>query len=206
MPSKAAALLIAIGVSLISSAVLLAVVVANTIPGGREPSDGESLGVLVLCVLAVGLAWCAWLWRRRGFRRHALAGSLGAAAVMLGIGGFVAVAFGVDNRSCSEVRADAEDFREARRDAGDEDTPTRAQLIADGLIRCQTLRGLDRLAVVRLLGRPDDTGRSAQVDLADRHWSYWIGRWRAWFALDFEYLTVDFDRRARVRRVSIVQG
>jgi hypothetical protein len=181
-------------------------VIANTFPGGREPSDGESLVVVLLCLLAVVLAWSAWLWRRRGFRRHALTGSLGASALLLGTVGFVAVAFGVDTRSCSEVRADVGDFREARRHALDEDSPTRAQLIADGLIRCHTLHGLDQRAVVRLLGRPDDTGRSAQVDLADRQWNYAIGHWRGLFAVDSELLTVGFDGRGRVRRVGIAQG
>jgi hypothetical protein len=206
MSGKAAALVIAISVSLLGSAVLLAVVIANTIPGGREPSDGESLGVLVLCVLAVVLAWSAWLWRRQGYRHHARAGSLGAAALLLGTVGFVAVAFGVDTRSCSEVRADVEDFREARRHVFDEDPPTRAQRIADGMIRCQTLRGLDQRAVARLLGRPDDTGRSTQVDLADRQWNYTIGPWRGWFPIDYELLTVGFDGRGRVRRVWLAQG
>jgi hypothetical protein len=102
---------------------------------------------------------------------------------------------GVDTRSCSEVRADVEDFREARRQVLDEDPPTRAQRIADGLIRCQTLRGLDQRAVARVLGRPDDTGRSAQVDLADRQWGYTIGPWRGWFPIDYELLTVGFDGR-----------
>lgn len=206
MSGKAAALLIAISVSLIGSAVLLAVVIANTLPGGREPSDGESLGVLVLCIVAVVLAWSAWLWSRHGFRRHALAGSLGAAALVLGTGWFIAVAFGVDTRSCSEVRADVEDFREARSHALDEDPPTRAQIIADGLIRCQTLRGLDQRGVARLLGRPDDTGRSAHVDLADRQWNYTIGPWRGWFPIDYELLAVGFDGRGRVRRVWIAQS
>jgi hypothetical protein len=207
MLGKAAALLVALGVSLLGSAVLLGVVIAGTIPGGREPSDVESLGVLFLCVLAVVLAWCAWLWRRQGHRRHALAGSLGAAAVALGTGSFAAVAVGIDDpRSCSEIRVDVEDFRDARRDASDEDPPTRAQLIANGLIRCHTLRGLDRRAVVRLLGRPDGTGLSAGVDRTEAEWSYDIGPWRGWFAVDYEYLTVGFDEHGRVRRVSIVQG
>ena len=206
MSGKAAALLIAISVSLLGNAVALAVVVANTIPGGREPSDGESLGVLVVCLVGVVSAWCAWLWHRQGFRRRALAGSLGGSALVLGTVGFVAVALGVDTRSCSEVRADVYDFREARRHALDEDPPTRAQRIADGLIRCQTLRGLDQRGVVRLLGRPDDTGRSAQVDLADREWNYGIGHWRGLFPVDSELLTVDFDGRGRVRRVWIAQS
>jgi hypothetical protein len=205
MSGKAAALVIAISVSLISTAVLLAVMIANTIPGGREPSDGESLGVLAFCVLAVMLAWSAWLWRRHGFRRHALAGSLGASVVMLGTAGFVAAAFGVDRRSCSEVRADIEDVREARRDAADEDPPTRAQLIADGLIRCQILRGLDRQAVDRLLGRPDASGGWSRVDLAHKQWEYELGANRGWFAIDSEWLTIRFDGRGRARRVSIVQ-
>jgi hypothetical protein len=206
MSGKAAALVIAISVTLLGSAVLVAVVIANMLPGGREPSDGESLVVLLLCVVAVVLAWSAWLWRQRGFRRHALTGSLGASALVLGTAGFVAVAFGVDTRSCSEVRADLRDFREARSHALDEDSPTRAQIIADGLIRCQTLRGLDQRAVARLLGRPDDTGRSARVDLADRQWNYTIGPWRGWFPIDYELLAVGFDGRGRVRRVRIVQS
>jgi hypothetical protein len=134
------------------------------------------------------------------------AGSLGAAVLVLGTVGFVAVAFGVDTRSCSGVRADVEDFREARRHAFDEDPPTRAQRIADGLIRCRTLRGLDQRGVARLLGRPDDAGRSADVDLADRRWTYTIGPWRGWFPIDYELLAVGYDGRGRVRRVWIVQS
>jgi hypothetical protein len=78
------------------------------------------------------LGWCAWLWLRRGLRRHALAGCLGALAVTFGAGGFTAFALGIDRpRPCDEVRADPGDFRDARRDALSDDPPTDAQLIAD---------------------------------------------------------------------------
>jgi hypothetical protein len=126
--------------------------------------------------------------------------------VVLGAGGYVAVAFGTEGqRSCTEIRADVEDFREARRDAVDDDPPTRAQLIADGLINCQTLRGLDKRAVVRLLGRPDTSGWT-RVDLVDGQWEHDLGAQRGWIQIDSEWLTVGFDERGRVRRASIVQG
>jgi len=56
---------------------------------------------------------------------------------------------------CGDVRFDAADWRAAY-DNYSTDTPTRAQRIADGIVKCRLLVGRDRRTVLRMLGRPDN--------------------------------------------------
>jgi hypothetical protein len=77
--------------------------------------------------------------------------------------------------------------------------PTRAQVLADDTLRCHLLDGLDRDAVVALLGPPDDGGT--------RFLHYPLGTERdSIFAIDDEVLWVELDARGHVKRAGIAQS
>jgi hypothetical protein len=67
--------------------------------------------------------------------------------------------------------------------------------MADAMVECRTLEGMDRKAVLRLLGRPEDG--------AGRELSYELGEDRGPASLDSEFLDVQFDASDKVKRVSI---
>jgi hypothetical protein len=64
-----------------------------------------------------------------------------------------------------------------------------------------TLRGIERRAIVRLLGRPDGTNCTPQIDLRNGQYDYYVGTERGYVGIDMEVLAVSFDRRGRGRRV-----
>jgi hypothetical protein len=127
--------------SLGAAAVVLAVTVANTIDGGWDLTSTESLLIALLAGFGALVAWCAWIWRHQGHRRHAAGGSAAGVTIVLGSAILVAVGGPERSRACDDVRATASDFRDARQDI-DVDTPTEAQRMADDFIRCRTLTGL----------------------------------------------------------------
>jgi hypothetical protein len=198
--------LIALGCSLGAAALGLGVMVANAIEGGWDPTSAESLLVVVLAGLGAVLAWCAWGWLRQGRRRHALGGSLGAVAIVFGSAAVVAVGAHEGRRSCDEVRTSAGDFHGAHSEIGS-DAPTAAQRLADDFIRCDTLEGLGRREVRKLLGRPDGTGTSSQIDPSAGRYDYYVGPERGgYISIDVEVLAVRFGSDGAVRRVSIDQS
>lgn len=71
------------------------------------------------------------------------------------------------------------------------------QRLADRMIACQTLAGRRRSDVRHLLGRPDYPSRASR-------YYYELGGGRSAGPLDNEFLSVRFDRRARVETVAIV--
>jgi hypothetical protein len=96
---------------------------------------------------------------------------------------------------CSASRVTAREWR--RRPYGG--FPTRQQVLADDLIRCHQLEGMNERQVTRLLGHPDEPGRHVLA------WD--VGPERdSVFRIDDEYFEVRFDRRGRFRRASFYQG
>ncbi len=77
---------------------------------------------------------------------------------------------------------------------------TRAQVLADDTLRCHLLDGLDREAIVALLGPPDESSGS-------RFLGYMLGTERdSVFAIDDESLSVTPDAHGRFKRARIVQS
>lgn len=74
---------------------------------------------------------------------------------------------------------------------------SRRQKLADQMIACETLDGRRRDDVRRLLGKPDFPSR------AERYY-YELGEGRSAGLLDNEFLSIRFDRSARVAAVEIV--
>jgi hypothetical protein len=79
--------------------------------------------------------------------------------------------------------------------------PTRAQVLADDLIRCRQLRGLTRNDVTELLGPPESS-----VEEGD-FLEYTVGKERdSFFQVDSELLSIEFDRRGVFESAELVQG
>lgn len=95
---------------------------------------------------------------------------------------------------CPRARLSARRFRRPSREF-----PTRRQLLADDVIRCELLRGKRRRRVRRLLGRPDfSSGKLTSYYLGDQRDSY--------FQIDPEHLYLSYSRGGRVRSASIGPG
>lgn len=92
--------------------------------------------------------------------------------------------------------------RAAWRDAASIEAPagglTERQRIADQLLRCHTLRHATRRRVRHLLG-PREAGSS-------QTWTYVTGLERGKIQVDSELLDVRFDKRGRVRRLTLSNG
>lgn len=99
---------------------------------------------------------------------------------------------------CTEADVTAAAWATARRRL--RGFPTRAQVLADDTLRCHLLDGLDRDAIVELLGRPDEPGGTRFLD-------YTLGTERdSVFAIDDEFLSVELDAAGRFKRARIAQS
>lgn len=77
--------------------------------------------------------------------------------------------------------------------------PSRAEVLADDTLRCHRLVGKDRLAIVALLGSPDDHEGTRWI-------SYDLGMERdTLFPIDNEILAITLDRHGRFARAEFVQ-
>jgi hypothetical protein len=174
----------------------------NTLEGGWDLTATESLLIVLLAGFGALVAWCAWIWRRQGHRRHAAGGSAAAVTIVLGSAILVAIGGPERSRARHDVRATASDFRDARQDI-DVDTTTEAQRMADNFIRCRTLTGLSKQEILRVLGRPDGTSATPQIDLGDAQYDYYLGAERSYISIDSETLEVRFGSDKTVGRVAI---
>ena len=75
--------------------------------------------------------------------------------------------------------------------------------LADDFVRCDTLEGLGRRELRGLLGRPDGTGATPQIDLSAGQYDYYLGPERGYISIDSETLAVRFGSDGAVRRVLI---
>lgn len=112
----------------------------------------------------------------------------------LALGGCAALPFA--GPDCDDFRFDARAWAKGPGDSFD--SPTRRQRLADALVDCRRLEGLDRAAVRRLLGPADDRS----PDGTRRSWT--LGPERG-YGVDYESLEVLFDARERVRAAKVVQ-
>lgn len=80
--------------------------------------------------------------------------------------------------------------------------PTRRQMLADDVLRCQSLRGADVARVEEILGQPDE--RAQEGKRFSFQWGLGLER-DSLFQIDPEILVVEIDD-GHVRSVSIEQG
>ncbi len=99
---------------------------------------------------------------------------------------------------CSEVRPIAEEWV-----GSSNEFPTRKQIVADDLIRCDALDGMNVDEVQSILGVPDYSSSSG----GSRFHDYVIGLQRdSVFQLDSEVLSLRFSRSGAFREATIYQG
>ena len=109
---------------------------------------------------------------------------------------------GTDARSarCDGYEFDSERWRRVRDGATtlpERDAARARRQLAVGLVRCRVLDGLRRREVYRLLGRPDDSEPRAAL--------YRIGEEPGAFAIDQEWLVIEFDERGVVEFYDVEQ-
>lgn len=142
------------------------VTVANTIDGGWDLTSTESLLIALLAGFGALVAWCAWIWRRQGHRRHAAGGS--AAGVTIVLGSAILVAVGGPQAISSLRRRSGDRELFPRRATGlRRRHAVRGAANADDFIRCRTLTGLSKQEILRVLGRQDGTSATPQTDLGN---------------------------------------
>jgi hypothetical protein len=99
---------------------------------------------------------------------------------------------------CRDARVTSREWQLPRRGF-----PTRRQVLADDLVRCDLLKGHTEDRVRSLLGPPDQAHTGPSV----RHLDYDIGRERdSFFQIDDEYLSVRFTGTGDFKSVGYYQG
>lgn len=183
---------------------LVQVYAATVLVGYLIAWDGTGFALEVASALliacAVILVACARLWSSGPARgpRERLSGTLGL--VVAGLAVVAVLGFGTSR--CTSIGFSPD----AWRDSGLRRGPTTRQLLADRLIRCDTLPGMSKAAVRRLLGAPDRRGAQETPQRA-QNWTYRLGPKRALISISgyTEVFHVTFGRRGTVRSVAILE-
>jgi outer membrane protein assembly factor BamE (lipoprotein component of BamABCDE complex) len=90
------------------------------------------------------------------------------------------------------------EFNANRWREADLNTPERASMAA-ALVRHKTLHGMDRRAVVALLGEPTPSRRFGETELA-----YVLGPSRSMWEVDRDWLLIQLDRRGQVAGYRVI--
>ena len=109
---------------------------------------------------------------------------------------FFATASGPEDRCPGHERFDSAVWRDTV--AAYSELAPRACMI-DDLLQQQRLVGMDRDAVIGLLGEPARTGYFKEFDLV-----YWLGPERGLFSIDSEWLVMRLDANGRVTEARLV--
>lgn len=104
---------------------------------------------------------------------------------------------------CSDAEVTAALWAAARIEPGSTKYPTRLQVMADDMYRCNLLKGETGEDVLALLGPPSERSRSKGITYLD----YMIGPERdSVFVIDPEYFSVEIGRDGVFRRAAFYQG
>jgi hypothetical protein len=125
-----------------------------------------------------------------------------AAIAAIAIGGIAGILAMQSNFADCGSQVNVKNWNTAR--STDGDAPTDRQKIADEVVRCESLDGMRKADVRRLLGPPMDDIVDKRVGF--RGYRYVIGEGRGISAADPEYLVVEFTPAGVVSRVSKADG